>query len=194
MSKTASKNPNDFILPDLGEGVHEGELISWKVQVGQAVKEGETLAEFETDKALCEVASPRDGVIAKLHGTPGEILHVGNPLVTYEGAGGSAAAEAPQKPDSQRARSASEGSKSNGAAAPSEEAEDAGTVVGKMSGAAAGVSAEAGKALATPAVRRLARDMGVNIDSVRGTGIGGRVLEKDVRGAPRQGGRRMRHG
>ncbi|MBX3375886.1 MAG: 2-oxo acid dehydrogenase subunit E2 [Phycisphaeraceae bacterium] len=172
-----SANPNDFILPDLGEGVHEGELISWKVQVGQAVKEGDTLAEFETDKALCEVASPRDGVIAQLHGRPGEILHVGNPLVTYVGDGASEASPAKPAPVAKPAAATS-----NGAPATAER-EDAGTVVGQMSGAAAGVSAEPGKALATPAVRRLARDLGVNIDAVMGTGIGGRVTEKDVRAA-----------
>ena len=68
------------------------------------------------------------------------------------------------------------------------EQEDAGTVVGKMGGALAGITAQPGKALATPAVRRLARDLGVDIDSIVGTGIGGRVLEKDVRDA--QGGAR----
>lgn len=176
-----SANPNDFILPDLGEGVHEAELIAWRVQPGQKVNEHDILAEMETDKALVEVPSPRTGVIAKLHGQPGEILHVGNPLVTYEGSDGASDGglrEAPTKVE--RARSAPE--ESNGTAA-EEHREDAGTVVGQMSGAAAGVSAEAGKALATPAVRRLARDLGVDINAVRGTGIGGRVLEKDVRGA-----------
>jgi pyruvate dehydrogenase E2 component (dihydrolipoamide acetyltransferase) len=185
----ASANPNDFILPDLGEGVHEGELISWKVQVGQAVKDGETLAEFETDKALCEVASPRDGVIAQLHGNPGEILHVGNPLVTFADPGGAS------QPAASKPAAKAPAVHSNGPA-PKED-EDAGTVVGQMSGAAAGVSAEPGKALATPAVRRLARDLGVNIDAIRGTGIGGRVTEKDVRGASGGGARpaaRVDHG
>lgn len=177
-------NPNDFILPDLGEGVHEAELIAWRVQVGQTVNEHDILAEMETDKALVEVPSPRSGTIAKLHGEPGEILHVGNPLVTYEGAGASAAA--PRASESAKAPTPN-GSPSRKPAShdeppePSADREDAGTVVGQMSGAAAGVSAAPGKVLATPAVRRLARDLGVNIESVRGTGIGGRVLEKDVR-------------
>src|SRR5437773_5993633 len=167
-----SASPNDFILPDLGEGVHEAELIAWRVQVGQAVQEHDILAEMETDKALVEVPSPRSGVIAKLHGQPGEILHVGNPLVTYEGAGAPerapSAAESPAngKAGQKGTRPVADAPGSSGA----EEQEDAGTVVGKMSGAAAGVSAEAGKALATPAVRRLARDLGVDINAVRGTG------------------------
>jgi pyruvate dehydrogenase E2 component (dihydrolipoamide acetyltransferase) len=172
-----SANPNDFILPDLGEGVHEGELIAWKVEVGQHVKEGQTLAEFETDKALCEVASPRDGVIAQLHGEPGQILHVGKPLVSYQGEG------APTEAKAKNNGAARPAAEVPAPAEPSAEREDDGTVVGKMSGEAAGVTAAPGKVLATPAVRRLARDLGVAIDSVRGTGIAGRVTEKDVRSA-----------
>jgi pyruvate dehydrogenase E2 component (dihydrolipoamide acetyltransferase) len=182
-----SANPNDFILPDLGEGVHEAELISWKVEVGQQVNEHDILAEMETDKALVEVPSPRSGVIASLHGKPGEILKVGNPLVTYAGTGGEAAKPTPAptaaEPDSATSRNGS-------AAAAEEEQEDAGTVVGSMGGELGGVSAGAGKVLATPAVRRLARDLGVDINAVQGTGIGGRVTEKDVRAATGGGARR----
>lgn len=181
-------NPNDFILPDLGEGVHEAELIAWRVEVGQKVAEHDILAEMETDKALVEVPSPRDGVIAALHGKPGDILHVGNPLVTY---GNPNALDEIAPPGISEVKASSV---NNGAAeAPAEpaqeeaEQEDAGTVVGQMSGAAAGVSAAPGRVLATPAVRRLARDMGVDLATVRGTGIGGRVTEKDIRGL--QGGR-----
>src|SRR4051812_25068368 len=92
-----SANPNDFILPDLGEGVHEAELIKWRVEVGQTVAEHDILAEMETDKALVEVPSPRAGTIAVLHGSAGDILKVGNPLVTYEGqADASAASSKPR--------------------------------------------------------------------------------------------------
>ncbi|MEX2218816.1 MAG: dihydrolipoamide acetyltransferase family protein [Phycisphaerales bacterium] len=182
----APANPNDFILPDLGEGVHEAELIAWRVQVGQEVAEHDILAEMETDKALVEVPSPRPGTIAALHGKPGEILHVGNPLVSYEPAGGSAGAR-PGGASAPKTENAAEAAGTNNGAAhdggTSSEDEDAGTVVGQMSGAAAGVSAAPGKALATPAVRRLARDLGVDLGAVRGTGIGGRVTEKDVRAA-----------
>ena len=70
----AIKQPADkshFILPDLGEGVHEAELISWKVKAGDAVKEHQTIAEMETDKALVEVPSPWTGVIDELRGKIG---------------------------------------------------------------------------------------------------------------------------
>ncbi len=182
MAHHKSADPNIFILPDLGEGVHEAELIKWRVAVGQKVNEHDILAEMETDKALVEVPSPRTGVIKQLHGTEGEILHVGNPLVSYES--DSSAAHATGAAPTIRAAHAPEPSSNGSAQAePAERTEDAGTVVGQMSASAAGVSAAPGKALATPAVRRLARDLGLDIDTLTGTGIGGRVLEKDVRNA-----------
>ncbi len=135
-------------------------------------------------KALVDVPSPRTGTIATLHGQPGEILHVGNPLVSYVGDSGSVSAPASRMaPEPAAAKAASNGHHAPELPEPSAEREDAGTVVGNMSGAAAGVSAAPGKALATPAVRRLARDLGVDIDSLQGTGIGGRVLDKDVQAA-----------
>ncbi len=214
-AKTSS-NPNDFILPDLGEGVHEAELIKWRVSVGQKVAEHDILAEMETDKALVEVPSPRAGVIAALHGKEGEICKVGDALVSYVAEGGARGTGVPPVVSAETkpmAKGSGAGHSSNGShkvddmggtpmpqkntggtpVAPSAEQEDAGTVVGKMGGALAGITAEAGKALATPAVRRLARDMGVDIDGIAGTGIGGRVLEKDVRSA-RQGGPPLRGG
>ena len=91
----ATKQPADkshFILPDLGEGVHEAELIQWRVKPGEKVKEHQTLAEMETDKALVEVPSPWPGVIKELRGSEGEIILVGSVLVTYtiESKGGEA--------------------------------------------------------------------------------------------------------
>ena len=76
----ATKQPTDqshFILPDLGEGVHEAELIKWRVAVGETVQEHQTLAEMETDKALVEVPSPWTGVIKSLDANEGDIVNVG---------------------------------------------------------------------------------------------------------------------
>ncbi|MBX3378825.1 MAG: 2-oxo acid dehydrogenase subunit E2 [Phycisphaeraceae bacterium] len=198
MSLQKSANPDEFILPDLGEGVHEAELIKWRVSVGDHVAEHDILAEMETDKALVEVPSPREGVIASLNGKEGEILKVGNILVTYQSAGGGGGApsaktqaahgaEAKKEWGIEAPKSSQGAAQRNGAHDDdieiAERTEDAGTVVGKMGGELAGMSAAPGKALATPAVRRLARDLGVDIDSISGTGIGGRVTEKDVRSA-----------
>ncbi len=178
MAHAKSTDPNIFILPDLGEGVHEAELISWKVSEGDTVEEHQILAEMETDKALVEVPSPRAGTIKTLHGSAGEILNVGNPLVTYVGGGGGGNG----KPIQQGVRTHEMDAQEHAAEVVSEEREDAGTVVGAMGGDLGGVSAKDGKALATPAVRRLARDMGIDINAVIGSGMGGRVLAKDVKG------------
>ena len=179
----AIKQPADqshFILPDLGEGVHEAELISWKVSAGDRVDEHQTIAEMETDKALVEVPSPWTGVIDELRGNEGDIINVGSILVTYKVEGtATPAADPPAEP----------------AAAPATEAatdEDQGTVVGTMSGTlevsgrfartpeheavASNGSSGRGKALATPAVRRIARELGVDIDRVPGSGRGGREI------------------
>ena len=180
MAHQTSANPNEFILPDLGEGVHEAELIKWRVKPGDAVDEHDILAEMETDKALVEVPSPRAGTIRELHGSEGEILNVGNVLVTYESSGEETSTEQPQRTveiDAQAHEDEVEGA---------EEREDAGTVVGQVSAAMPGMGG-GGKVLATPAVRRLARDLGVDINSIDGTGIGGRVTDKDVRAASEGG-------
>ncbi|MHC5023358.1 MAG: dihydrolipoamide acetyltransferase family protein [Planctomycetota bacterium] len=186
----AIKQPADkshFILPDLGEGVHEAELIRWRVKPGEEVEEHQTLAEMETDKALVEVPSPWPGVIKELKGGEGDIINVGSILVTYEAAAGATTAPAAAAQPA--------------AAAPDGEREDAGTVVGSVGASLSvperfarrtpdgnGAAAPEGKALATPAVRRLAKEMGVDINRVPGTGRGGRVTASDIQafagGAP----------
>src|SRR5437588_9989852 len=83
MVARSSGNPNDFCLPDLGEGLEDAELIEWCVHVGQRVEENDILAKMETAKALVEVPSPRAGTILILHGKPGEAIKVGATLVTY---------------------------------------------------------------------------------------------------------------
>lgn len=184
MSQHTSSNPNEFILPDLGEGVAEAELIKWRVKVGDLVREHDILADMETDKALVEVPSPRGGAILELLGSEGQIIKVGSVLVRFgEPASARTAFTAPAVVEVPRA---AEAATANRHSTHTTASTDAGTVVGSMGGALAGLSAD-GSALATPAVRRLARDLGVNIDAVAGTGIGGRVTEKDVRSATAAG-------
>ena len=180
---TQPKDQSHFILPDLGEGVHEAELIKWRGSVGDNIKEHETLAEMETDKALVEVPSPWTGVVSELCGSEGEIINVGNILVKYDIGGAGTAAPAESKASSDAG---------SGASAKSED-QDAGTVVGNVSGELEVSSRFArrsdieqptangnGKALATPAVRRIARELGVQIDRVPASGRGGRVTASDV--------------
>src|SRR3954470_7122946 len=85
MAGKTSSNPNEFLLPDLGEGLDEAELIEWCVSEGQTVEEHDVLAKMETDKAAVDVPSPRAGTISKLHAQPGEKIKVNAPLVTFRG-------------------------------------------------------------------------------------------------------------
>jgi pyruvate dehydrogenase E2 component (dihydrolipoamide acetyltransferase) len=177
MATKQPENKSHFILPDLGEGVHEAELIRWCVKPGQQVNELQTMAEMETDKALVEVPSPWSGVIKELKGEAGDIIEVGSILVTY---------------DTSAAPSATAGgTTANDVAAEAGDDEDAGTVVGAMGALAVSETftrrrtgndspSVSRKALATPAIRRLARASGLDIDRIPGTGRGGRVTASDV--------------
>ncbi len=181
MSVKQPADKSHFILPDLGEGVHEAELIKWRVKPGDAVQEHQILAEMETDKALVEVPSPWAGTIRELHGKEGDILNVGKPLVSYAVGGAAVATAAKAAPAKTEAAEAAS-------------SEDAGTVVGTMSGtlavaerfvrrAGAAVESASRKALATPAVRRIAKELGIDINRVAPTGRGGRVTASDVHAA-----------
>jgi pyruvate dehydrogenase E2 component (dihydrolipoamide acetyltransferase) len=159
----------EFKFPDIGEGLTEGEIVRWLVKEGDEIKEGQPLVEVETDKALAEIPSPRTGVILKILAKEKEIVKVGQVMVII-GEKGEALAAPPPKP------------KSVGVVGELEEAPE--------EAPAQEVRAEAIKralvsphALATPAVRALAKEMGVEIEKVKGTGPEGRVLEKDVRQA-----------
>jgi pyruvate dehydrogenase E2 component (dihydrolipoamide acetyltransferase) len=159
--------PFEFKFPDIGEGLTEGEIVRWLVKEGDEIKEGQPLVEVETDKALAEIPSPRTGVILKILAKEKEIIKVGQVIVII-GEKGEAVAAPPPKP------------KSVGVVGELEEAPEEAPAVQ--------VRAEAVKpafvsphALATPAIRALAKELGTDLDKVKGTGLEGRVLEKDVR-------------
>src|SRR5690606_19734852 len=158
-----------------------------------------TVGKMETAKALVEAPAARRGTSEKLHGQPGDVIKVGSPLVTWadgerpSGSNGTAATderresthiEQDQETHRQGEEVPEELSRAQATIEDEEPAEegprkDAGTVVGKLS-ELGGVSAEPGKVLAAPAVRRLARDRGVDLAQIRGSGIGGRVTAADV--------------
>lgn len=156
----------EFKFPDIGEGLTEGEIVRWLVKEGDEVKEGQPLVEVETDKALAEIPSPRTGVILKIMAKEKEIVKVGQAIVIFGGKGESLIV--PTKP------------KSVGVVGELEEApEEAPSIVAKAEPVKTALVSE--HALATPAVRALAKELGVDVDKVKGTGPEGRVLEKDVR-------------
>ena len=125
-----------FTMPDLGEGLEEGEIVAWLVEVGDTVALNQPLVEVETAKAAVEIPSPFSGVVTALHVAPGGSIPVGAPLVTFDGG------DAPASPV----------------------------------GSGEGVKA-------TPPVRKLAKELGIDLASVAGTGPDGRVTAEDVRAA-----------
>jgi pyruvate dehydrogenase E2 component (dihydrolipoamide acetyltransferase) len=156
----------EFKLPDVGEGVAEGELIEWHVAVGDRVTEDQVLAEVETDKALVDVPSPVDGTVRELHAEAGEVVPVGNVLVTIETDEEIEAAEVEVEPD-ETAETATEDATAESTATDGE---------------------TTGRVFAAPSARRLARELGVDIAAVDGSGPGGRVTEDDVRAAAERAG------
>jgi pyruvate dehydrogenase E2 component (dihydrolipoyllysine-residue acetyltransferase) len=150
-------------LPDIGEGVAEGEIVRWLVKAGDTVKEDQPLVEVMTDKANVEIPSPRAGTIAALHVEEGAVVPVGTVLVSIE--------VAPGRPGSATAPAAGAAhALAQGAGPPSPGATSAAAV------AATGATVQA-----TPAVRQLARELGVALERVSGTGPGSRVTAEDVR-------------
>ena len=152
----------EFRLPDIGEGVAEGEVVRWLVKEGDALKEDQPMVEIMTDKATVEIGSPRVGRVAKRMFAEGERCPVGKVLIAIDVEGEGAPAVKP----SAHAADAPKGA-TTAAAAPTSK-------VGN--GAAAG-----GSVLATPATRKLARNIGVDIREVAGSGRAGRVTPDDVR-------------
>ena len=166
MATHQPKDKSYFILPDLGEGVHEAELIKWCVSVGDTVDELQVIAEMETDKALVEVPSPWAGVIESLNGSEGEIILVGSTLVNYV-IGGATSTSDDAPPDT----GCVVGAVDDSMAMPASFARSA-TETNK--------NVTQGKASATPAVRKIARDLKIDINTVTATGRGGRVTASDV--------------
>ncbi len=166
----------EFKLPDIGEGVHEGEIVKWLVKEGDFVKEDQPMVEVMTDKATVEIPAPRAGKILKLNGKEGETVKVGSVLVVIEEAG---AAPAPTvKPEPKRELAAPPLPK------PEPKPEPAPTPLTTKptpAPAAATATAAPARVLATPATRKLARELGIDIALVQGTGPAGRVTDEDVR-------------
>jgi len=147
----------EFRFPDVGEGITEGEVVRWLVKEGDEIKADETLAEIETDKAVVEMPSPYSGTVLKLHFKEKDLIKVGQVLVTI-GEKGEAVPEA----------------------APAPAGIPAARPAAPVQAAAPG---RTGEVLATPKVRALAKELGIDINAVPGTGPAGRITEEDVRSA-----------
>ncbi len=154
----------EFKLPDLGEGIHEGELLQWHVAVGDQITEDAPLCDMETDKAAVTIPCPRTGIIHSLNAEPGQIIDVGSVFVVIDdGSAGEASVDVP--PVESKA-----GETRN---------EKAGVQPGSDSSAPL-ASPGGGQVIAAPATRRLAREMDIDIRQVQGAGPGGRVTPEDL--------------
>ena len=157
----------DFRLPDIGEGLTEAEIVRWLVGVGDEVESDQPIVEVETDKAVVEIPSPFAGVVVSLGGEEGDVIEVGEVLVTIGEPG-----EAPVEPELEQTRPEPEpivGTLSDEAETLSPSAPDEPTVPQSI------------KAL--PVVRKLARDNDIDLETIEGSGPGGRIMRQDVEAA-----------
>jgi pyruvate dehydrogenase E2 component (dihydrolipoamide acetyltransferase) len=167
----------EFKLPDIGEGVVEGEVVRWLVKEGDPLREDQPMVEIMTDKATVEIPAPRAGRVGKRMYAEGQLCPVGKVLITIETDGAAAPAGAA-------------GRSPAAPAAPAAKLDQPAASAGHSNGTATAVRA-ATAVLATPATRKLARDHGVDLRQVVGTGPAGRITADDVRqhrdGVPRTG-------
>ena len=200
----------EFKFPDIGEGLTEGEIVEWKVKVGDKVADHQAILEVETDKAVAEVPSPKAGYITMLKGGPGDIIKVGEVIAVIDDKPPAEAKAAPAAPPAEEAKPAPPTPPEKKPLAPAEtykvergsvgvvgeleeapeEEEEAAPVPAPEAEKAAPISRPRVEAL--PKDRTLARQLGVDIEKVRGTGPKGRITEDDIRkaaefGAPVKG-------
>ncbi len=170
-----------FKFPDIGEGLEEGIILEWKVKKGQRIEAGDILVVMETDKVAAEIPSPKSGTITQLFGKEGDVIKVGEALVEIELEAGEETAPLEDPAKATKVEAVEE--------------EGAG-VVGTLevaTGAAVMRASDEGledkpqaqetkkrKVLATPVARAMAKDLGVDINQIKGTGPGGRVTKKDI--------------
>ncbi|WNC17539.1 dihydrolipoamide acetyltransferase family protein [Brevibacillus brevis] len=148
----------EFKLPDVGEGMHEGEIVKVLVQAGESVTEDQPLLEVQTDKVNAELSAPAAGVVQQIFVTEGETVEVGATLLVIDTGSG---ADSKEQEDPALSAPTPDQAKETAASVPSRH--------------------EVRRSLATPYVRQLARELNVDIEQVQGTGKAGRVTEEDVR-------------
>ena len=174
-----------FKLPDVGEGTAEAELVGWHVKVGDAVEEDQIIADIMTDKATVEITSPVAGTVVALYGEAGKSVPVGGPLVAFdvEGRGNVSTPVAAPKPAPKPAENATAASAAVSTAQRAPSATAPSKPVPALTGRAPGE-----RPSASPAVRNRARDLGVDLTFVPGSGPAGRITHEDLDGFIARGG------
>ncbi|NBJ70750.1 MULTISPECIES: dihydrolipoamide acetyltransferase family protein [Clostridia] len=153
----------NFKLPDIGEGIHEGEIVKWFVNEGDEVKEDDVLCEVQNDKAVVEIPSPVDGTVTKLHVEEGTVAVVGDTIITFDAEGYESDDEEEASANAKAEEAPAKEMQAETANASTEDEEDDDTRV-----------------IAMPSVRKYARENGVSITKVTGTGKNGRILKEDI--------------
>ena len=159
----------EFKLPDLGEGLTEGEVARWLVAEGDEIAEDAPLVEIQTDKTTVEIPSPAAGTVSRILVAEGDIVPVGTVLVVIGDNGGAAGEAGPERPSAVSVQLQHLGSETQGAVSVQLQHQSPAGPVQRIQ--------------ATPLVRRVAQELGVDLASVTPTGAGGRITEADVRAA-----------
>ena len=171
----------EFLLPDLGEGLEDAEVVAWRVAEGESVELNQIVVEVNTAKALVEVPAPWAGVVEKLHASEGDTVKVGSPLVSIR---------VEERTEVRTEADADPGESEGAESRPKrravlvgygvEDEEPAGAAQARTADPAPGRERRTGPVPASPPVRRLAKEMGIDLSAVTGSGPGGRVTREDV--------------
>jgi len=156
---------SDFMLPDIGEGIVECEVVEWRVAEGDRIEEDQPIVEVMTDKALVEITAPEAGVVTKLYVAQGKIAKVHAPLYAYQAENDTQEADATEQANEPQSSVADAAS---------------GSKVVEPAAVATSTSTSSGKVPASPAVRRLVREHQLELSAIAGSGKDGRVLKEDV--------------
>jgi pyruvate dehydrogenase E2 component (dihydrolipoamide acetyltransferase) len=174
----------DVKLPDIGEGVTEGEIVRWLVKEGDVITHDQPLVEVMTDKATVEIPSSADGKVTKLVAKEGQVVKVGGALLSLESARGAQTTPAKEEKkisaNGNGAKEKTQTSSQPAAQAPSQNLAAVSASDSGPAGAQFYPPAAESRVLATPSTRRLAREMDVDINNIKGTGPIGRVTREDV--------------
>lgn len=178
----------EFQFPDIGEGIHEGVIMKWLVDVGDEVNEGQSLAEVETDKVTTEIPSPRTGTISELKANKGDTVNVGQVFIVIDTEGGlrednTKDITSPKGEENQELEEKKEVVEEETAGVVGEVIASSEVIPSSTEFAAPSPKQESNKVLATPVARKMAKDLGVDISAVTGTGPNGRVMKEDIQKA-----------
>ncbi|UTR11028.1 2-oxo acid dehydrogenase subunit E2 [Evansella sp. LMS18] len=162
----------DFKMPDIGEGIHEGEIVKWEVKEGDEIKEDDVLCEVQNDKAVVEIPSPVEGTVKKIHIEEGTVTTVGTVIITFE---------TDQEPPADAHGGGDDEAETAGGEDTPNKAEEQ-TPAQPAAEAEAEVEEldESARVIAMPSVRKYAREKDVNIRKVKGSGKNGRVIKEDI--------------